>query len=546
MRLSELLDLPVFNGAVLIAGKYSVDREVNTVNMMDAPDIIYFLKKDELLVTTAFHFKDDLDSLLLLIREMNKQGCSGLGIKTKRFLQEIPESAISLANELHFPLLELPIHTSLGDIVNKSLSYILDIRTNELHHAMETHQQFTNHIMSGQGTHKILDSLSSLIDLPVVLLNHQLQLTGRKQFHNFPFSENLESLISTGHYFHFPKTTMTAFSLLNETREIITLFPVYTHKQYSYLCVLGTVPLSDRSTILTIKQATNVIAFELMKENALKQNTRRIQNDFFTNFIKGAFSTTEEVISRAKEFKIANEQRYICAVGKIDDEDKNLSLLQYQSEEELIHDTIESELQRFHQKIHIFTIDQSYLLLMEMTGGWKEVVQPFLSLLKKIQIKISSHFQEDLSFGISNYAEQLIHIPVSYKEAIDALYYGNMSGKKQFIDIYQPKEVPEILRMVPFDQLRKFYTDTFQAFANEPKRDHQVLLQTLAVYLETHCQMSETAKRLYVHRNTVIYRLEKCEEIIGRSLKEPEETLRLRLAFRIRSLIQGNSQQFQQ
>jgi purine catabolism regulator len=60
--------------------------------------------------------------------------------------------------------------------------------------------------------------------------------------------------------------------------------------------------------------------------------------------------------------------------------------------------------------------------------------------------------------------------------------------------------------------------------------------------LETHCQLSETAKRLYVHRNTVIYRLEKCEELIGRSLKEPDETLRLRLAFRIKALIQGQGE----
>ena len=67
-----------------------------------------------------------------------------------------------------------------------------------------------------------------------------------------------------------------------------------------------------------------------------------------------------------------------------------------------------------------------------------------------------------------------------------------------------------------------------------------MLLQTLSVYLETHCQLAETAKRLYIHRNTVIYRLEKCEEIIGRSLKDPEETLRLRMAFRIKALLPEN------
>ncbi|WP_078412098.1 PucR family transcriptional regulator [Priestia abyssalis] len=541
MRLNELLDLPVFKGTTLLAGEQGVEREVNTVNMMDAPDIIHFLKRDELLITTAFHFKDDLDSLLQLIKEMEKQGCSGLGIKTKRFLQVMPEAAISLANELNFPLLELPAHTSLGDLVNKSLSYILDIRTNELHNAMQAHQQFTNQIMSGKGIHKILESLSSLVHFPVVLLNHHLQPdTGFSQ--NPPLFESLEALIASGHHFHFPGTTMSALSLLNETRETITLFPIYTHKQCSYLCIFGFIPLSDRSTILTIKQASNVIAFELMKENALNQNARRIQNEFFTNFINGTFTTAEEVISRGKEFGLLNEQRYVCAVGKIDDQDKNISFVQYQSEQEVICDTIESELRRFHQTVHFFAMDHSYILLMPLKEGWKENDESFVSFLRKLQTKISTYFKKDLSFGISNYAQQLIHVPVSYKEATDTLYYGNLSGKKGFVEFYQPKEVPEILRMIPYDQLKKFYTDTFQAFANQPKKDHQVLLHTLSVYLETHCQLSETANRLYVHRNTVIYRLEKCQEIIGRSLKEPDETLRLRLAFRIKALLQGNSQ----
>ncbi|MEH7435822.1 helix-turn-helix domain-containing protein, partial [Bacillus thuringiensis] len=48
---------------------------------------------------------------------------------------------------------------------------------------------------------------------------------------------------------------------------------------------------------------------------------------------------------------------------------------------------------------------------------------------------------------------------------------------------------------------------------------------------------SETAKRLFLHRNTVIYRLEKCEEILGRNIKDPNETLQLRIAFRIKPLI---------
>lgn len=538
MKLSELMNLPIFSGTSLVAGAQGLDREVNTVNMMDAPDIIHFLKQNELLVTTAFHFKDDLTSLLLLIEAMEKQGCSGLGIKTKRFLQEIPTEAINLANKLNFPLLELPVETSLGDIVNKSLSYILDIRTNELHQAMETHQQFTDQIMSGQGIQKIIDNVSTLTQMPVYLLNDHLMPMSISD-RTSPLFSQLETLLYKGFSFHLSAKTLSTFTLLDETQNTITLFPVYTHKQYHYLCILGFIPLTDRATILTIKQASNVIAFELMKENALKQNKRRIQNEFFTNFVNGTFSTSDEIMSRGKEFGLKSGQRYLCAVGEFSEEDKKQSYLQYQTETDFIYDTFEFEVQNNEAKVHLFTMDQTFILLLELRSGWKDIEQPFISLLKRIQMKVSAHYQKDLSFGISMYAEELTNVTVSYKEAKDALYHGNMSGKKQFIELYQPKKVPEILRMVPYEQLKKFYDDTFQSFTDDTKKDHQVLLHTLSVFLETHCQLSETAKRLYVHRNTVIYRLEKCEEIIGRSLKEPDETLRLRLAFRIKALIQG-------
>lgn len=538
MKLGDLLKLPVFDGTAIAAGELGLNREVHTVNMMDAPDIIPYLRKNELLVTTAFHFKDDLPALLELIREMSRQNCAALGIKSKRFLGSMPDSAVRLADELNLPLLELPVDPSLGDIVNKALNHILDARTTELHNAMQTHRQFTQQIMSGQGIPKLLDQLSSLLRLPTLLLGPYLQpIAGR--FSHPSTAARLETLLSGGSRFHAVPSVFSAFSLLGGERETLTLFPVYTHRQLHYLCIEGVIPPSERSHILTVEQATNVIAFELMKENALKQNRRRIQNEFFANFIGGTFSGSEEIASRGREFGLSGDQRYICTVGKIDGIDKTTSFMQYKAEQDRIAEHLEAESAHYPNPIHLFTHDRTYVLLMPLTEDWKTAEPAFLALLERLQHKIAVHYGSELSFGLSSYAQPLIHLPVSYKEANEALYFGGMAGKTRFIELYQPKEVPEILRMIPYDHLRKFYADTMQGFTDETLKDHHMLLQTLSVYLETHCQLAETAKRLYIHRNTVIYRLEKCEEIIGRSLKDPEETLRLRMAFRIKALLPG-------
>src|SRR3954453_2555865 len=124
MKVIELLTIPQLDGMTIIAGESGTEREVESVNMMDAPDIIHFLIENEFLITTAYHIKNDPHLLTELVKAMAEQGCAGLGIKTKRFLEKVPDEAIKLANELAFPIIELPLDLSLGEIVNHTLRVI--------------------------------------------------------------------------------------------------------------------------------------------------------------------------------------------------------------------------------------------------------------------------------------------------------------------------------------------------------------------------------------------------------------------------------------
>ncbi|PFO67955.1 PucR family transcriptional regulator [Bacillus cereus] len=538
MKLYDIMKIPIFDQAKLIAGHKGVEQEVYTVNMMDAPDIIHFLKRNELLVTSAYHFKDDMYALRELIIQMKKQGCTALGIKTKRFLQEIPEDIISLADEIYFPIIELPFDIGLGDLVNQTLSYILDMRTNELHQAMQIHQQFSNHIISGKGINMILENLSSLIQLPVVLLDYHLRPIS--EHNNTKASiQSLKKFFINGRKLPLSTIEIVTFSLLTKTRDTVSIFPIHTqNNQYSYLVIDGFISPLNRSMVLAVEQAANVLAFELIKEHSLRQYSRRIQDEFFTNVINSVFSTQDEIINLGKEFNLSFDQKYICIIGKIDIKEFTMSFMEYQEEKDLIYDLIEEELNSYTANVHLFIKDDMYVLLVNCDGIWRQTEKErMISLLKNIQVKIYTYFQKSISFGIANSSEQLLHISHSFKEATDAFYYGEMSGSKEFIEIYQAKEISAILRMIPQEQLKKFYESTLHSLANENEKDHAVLLHTLSVYLETHCAISETAKRLFLHRNTVIYRLEKCEEILGRNIKDPNETLQLRIAFRIKPLI---------
>jgi len=536
MKIAELLQIPNLANTNLIAGSAGMEREVFTVNMMDAPDIIPYLKPNELLVTTAYHLKDHPDALLELVEAMAEQNCAGLGIKTKRFVQEVPEKVIETANRLAFPIIELPLEQSLGEIVNHSLHAILNQRANELTYVMETHKQFTNLIMDGKGIPKLLDRLSEMIGFPIVLINQYLKPTSQPNSNSKTLTI-IKHLLTEGFSFSTSKTTFLSFSVLFN-QQTYSVFPIYTSgKNFGYLAILGEIKGSDHLTTLTIEQAANVISFALMQEHTLKQHERSVRNDFFTHFLEDAFSSQEEITNRAKEFSIQVNKPYICLVGKLDETNTNTSYSRLQQKIDTIFEFIEEELFDSTISIHFFSKGKLCILLYEGEEVSSDTMDFITELLSELQTKISTHFETTISFGVSNFSQNFFHIKNAFIEAKSALKEGSLSRKTQYISFYRTKDIIELLRAIPQEDLKNFYTYTLQGFTTANKEEENILLQTMSVYLETHCQISETAKRLYVHRNTVIYRLEKCEDLLGKSLKDADTTLQIRIALRIKTLL---------
>ncbi|WEG13486.1 PucR family transcriptional regulator [Pullulanibacillus sp. KACC 23026] len=531
MKITELLTIPELQGMQLIAGESGIEREVASVNMMDAPDIVHYLKEKEFLVTTAYHLKDQPSRLLQLVKMMNDQGCAGLGIKTKRFIEEIPEDVIQLANDLNFPLIELPLHLSLGQIVNHTFHTILDKRAKELTLALETHKQFTHIIMQGKGIPALLHSLSQLINRPVQLVNQYFKLIFQ--------SSNVAPLLLEPVALPSPPILPESFSILVD-QQTYTLFRVQiSERKTGFLVLAGEIDQTDRVSLLTIEQAVNVISFSLIKENALKQQERNVRNVFLMNFLEGGITSNDEILGRAAEFALKKDQTYICALGKMDSDDLHQSYLESHEKTEDLFDFLDNEMTSITEpNIHFFKKGETCLLLFEIGEGQSRPTDFVKSRLKHIQLTVSKYFSESLSFGVSNSCQNFLQVKQAYQEAKDALAHGTLSKQKGAIHTYHTKDITALLRQIPQDDLKNYYMLALNGLMQTSKEEARTLLETLSVYLETHCQISETAKRLFVHRNTVVYRIEKCEEILGRSLKDAETTLQIRLALRIQKLLE--------
>lgn len=548
MKLEKILEKSIFSGAAVVAGHRGLNKEVQSVNMMDAPDIIDFLKAEQLLLTTAYSIKNRPEALLELVEQMAKQGCAGLGLKIQRFLKVIPEDVIELADHLEFPIIELPVEPSLGEVVNESLKLILEERTEELDYALDIHRKFTDIIISGKGLHEVVDRLAKLIDSPVVLFNHRLETIAASKKYGEDFyyevayqiNEALKSRDITSQ----EKLTLTIQFPYMKEKKIATIFPVQTNVyQKGFLIVFKHITEEASTTILAIEQAANVTSFELMKLHAVEQHARLLKNEFLTDFVEGNYTSEEDVAKRGRFYNLKSNHHYICISSKLDkDEDMYDSLLDsseshMQMYKDSIYEQLEVWLRYYYNDFIIFTKGDLYIILVETEGFTEDPESQVAEKLEKIQAEIHENLFISMSFGVGNIAEQLLHVPNSYQESLDALRSGYRSQKKLFIQNCNTKGVTELLRTVAPQKLKDFYTSSLKSLANSTRKDEQDLIETLSVFIEKNCQIADTAKELFIHRNTVIYRIKKCEERLHVDLKKAEDIHKLRTALLIRSIL---------
>ncbi|MFT8392188.1 MAG: PucR family transcriptional regulator ligand-binding domain-containing protein [Sporolactobacillus sp.] len=538
MNIADLVQIPLFHDFHIVAGKEGIEREICSVNMMDAPDIIDYLKANDLLITTGYHLQNHPELFCQLVEEMAVRNCAALGIKSHRFLGGIPNNIIELADRLKFPIIDLPNDLALVDIANQTLTQILDARTKELQFAIDTHQQFTDHIVNGEGVDRLLIRLSEMIGFRTVLLDSYLrQMAPRhhatNQMKNVLDRNVLEPIL-------IGEDNNESFFSVIQSKKTYSLYVLYTYRKRKYFLLIGGfIPPANRLLTLTVEQASNVLVFELMKQEALIQTEKKMRDSFFANLLQGSFSSSNEIISRAKEFGLVNGLSYLLIAGELDMRDASLSFVQFQLENNEVFDYIEGNLESLPFPGHFFVNDHACVMVCEVTMSLQSSLRFLMPAMKALQQRVYHIFNYTISFGISRLFTDLSELADANQEASAILQNGKQAGEHAFIHVYQANELNDLLRQMPMDDLRKIYQETLQELAFPIKEEERVLLNTLFVYVESNCQISETAKKLFVHRNTVIYRIEKCEQILGLDFKDSDVSFRLRFAFRIRPLFEN-------
>ena len=148
---------------------------------------------------------------------------------------------------------------------------------------------------------------------------------------------------------------------------------------------------------------------------------------------------------------------------------------------------------------------------------------------------LSSEFYTRVSIGISTAVDNIKDLARAYKEAQVALEVGKVFETEKNIISYENLGIGRLIYQLPTTLCEMFLQEVFKKGSLE-SLDRETLM-TIQCFFENNLNVSETSRKLFVHRNTLVYRLEKIRKITGLDLREFEHVITFKVALMVKKYL---------
>lgn len=129
--------------------------------------------------------------------------------------------------------------------------------------------------------------------------------------------------------------------------------------------------------------------------------------------------------------------------------------------------------------------------------------------------------------GISDPCEQITDIPEAYRQARAAIAIGGGFHPNRSIFIYRNLLLERFLTDVPGEMCADYNAQIFNR--KTARLFNEEMLRTIETFFDNSLNLSETARKLYIHRNTLVYRLEKIQRITGLDLRNFDDAVTFKM-----------------
>ncbi|ASA24807.1 PucR family transcriptional regulator [Paenibacillus donghaensis] len=521
----DILLIPDFKDAVVLAGANGMQRTITRVNVMEVPDVIDWVRPGEFLITSGFPFRDQPDAISDIIPQLVERGVAALGIKTKRYIDRIPQRALELANQLDFPIFELPLSASFSDVVRDIMERVLVQEARELSLLQSRFQKLSQQLLYGKGIEEFLQSLDAMVNNPIILLDDSDHLFLSPQ------AEHVVKLMGEAFIWSQMRDDSNlgiSFITIGGRRTRVYISAV-NDKQYNK-CLLILLEWNQESSVvdqLTIDRVGVLVGLEMINAHARREVESKYIDQFLQDWISGRMVTMEDLNIRAEACGCPlekDDRLYVGLVRWLDSKPTTKQLLQA---------VRKIRMKSFCPNIQVTLLEGelTFVLSLPPEGNLN-------TTLDMIAADIQAQFgSEPYSICLGNGVDYPDKVFKSYSDVKKIHHISTICDYREAYIDYKKLGIFQLLYLLPdIEEINDYRNRYIVPILNYDAKHNTLLFDTLKVYLKHNRNAKKTSLELFTHYNTVTYRIERVCEILGISLDSGDDMLQLHFAVKLNEM----------
>jgi PucR family transcriptional regulator, purine catabolism regulatory protein len=511
----------------LVGGSSGSHREVVWCTALRArPPAFTPLRGGELLLINP-QVLTAVDARLTLARLL--ESLAGQGVAGAAVLGRVSPEARKVADAHGLPLFSLPATTPLDQVEQAVLRYIVDQRA-ELHErAQDLHRQLSELALAGRGLPALLARLHELTAMPVVLeRDAAVEYVGSGRL-----SDNTSAAIAAERPSleeWLREVPLSAFDPPVAVRPLLDgqarlVAPILVQGSIAgFLSLLGSDGELGEMHRLAVGRAAHACAIELVRARAARDARDEVEEELLDVLTAGRPGSHQAARERAKRKGFDVDAPYLVIAAEPAE----------QGRASKVRAAWERLLATMHSSAIVRERGDTTLALVSLAGRRAPEPKALIEQLHRVARAASG----PVALGYGAVRTGIAEVAVGAREAEQALTMGRRLFGADSATAFKNLGLYRLLyALQPLPELRNFHDDALARLGAKDRRG--VLQQTLGAYLATNGSPTDAADRLHLHRNTVLYRLGRIEDLLGVDLRNAEVRLALHLALKIGDVLEA-------
>jgi PucR family transcriptional regulator, purine catabolism regulatory protein len=465
------------------------------------------------------------------------QSLAEVGIQAVATKDEISQTAVTVANERQVSLLSLPEDSSLTGVERAVNTLIVNQTAQMNQRAMEIQRQLTRLAAENRDLNSLLQLMARATAKPVVIHDD----AGVVMSQVFPSvarrGTSGRSLVQSLPYSAFQSWLNREAPKLDGA---IVASPIgYTtvlkveKRVAGYLSMVDNRDTLDDFDRLVLTYGADVCAIEMAKNRAIASAVEQARGDWVQMWLSGTPADDDLLATRAQQAGFDAGSVYIVAVFRAIT--KAGTTLPLESLISLVRDDMARRQISGAVGQYVDVIVVLYPLENQTQMARVRLI------VEEVRAQLATRTPSGLvGAGISRTASGLSTLRDAYREAKDALSIANELGDREQSTFYGDLKLYQLLLALKehnLEHLRRFFSGTLAPLVDHDDRKQGDLVRTLDGFFEANGNLAKAATELDVHRNTLVYRLERITELTGLDLNDADNRLILHLALKIQRVL---------